>query len=158
MFERSSDSDTDSTVSIGEEADRHIEAPFAEYNGLLGRLVSTHLISAGHLVQCLHLGLGLGLVSAGLGAGHGDSRQCLSLQAVPGRCYATAFPGCRCFRCRLHAQVLQVLWPRLVAEDSTTNCKPVTAAGCTSLHHDVQHLLTICIVACSCGTPRCSTR
>ncbi len=39
MFERSSDSDTDSTVSIGEEADRHIEAPFAEYNGLLGRLV-----------------------------------------------------------------------------------------------------------------------
>ena len=43
MFDRASDSDTDSTVSIGEEADRHIEAPFAaEYNGLLGRLVSTH--------------------------------------------------------------------------------------------------------------------
>ena len=40
MFERSSESDTESTVSIGEEADRHIEAPFAaEYNGLLGRLV-----------------------------------------------------------------------------------------------------------------------
>ena len=40
MCERSSDSDTDSTVSVGEDADRHIEAPFAaEYNGLLGRLV-----------------------------------------------------------------------------------------------------------------------
>jgi len=41
VFERSSESDTESTVStIGEEADRHIEAPFAaEYNGLLGRLV-----------------------------------------------------------------------------------------------------------------------
>ena len=40
VFERGSESDTDSTVSIGEDADRHIEAPFAaEYNGLLGRLV-----------------------------------------------------------------------------------------------------------------------
>jgi len=41
VFERSSESDTESTVStVGEEADRHIEAPFAaEYNGLLGRLV-----------------------------------------------------------------------------------------------------------------------
>ena len=49
MFERSSESDTESTVStIGEEADRHIEAPFAaEYNGLLGRLVRSLSISIG---------------------------------------------------------------------------------------------------------------